>query len=710
MRGKASRKEDRLPLTPEQWSDGLYECLLAILRELGWYGSRDHLNKVLPIKLSPMKFEDIINSMAALRIAVEEKNLRLNDLDAQMLPCIFVGKDGYPLVLLEYNEFGLSAYDGVSKKKQVIKPDRRKGSALFLKFIEEESLTLFDSIPNWFMHVSGRFRTIFNYSMVVSFAINLLTIFAPILVMFLFSEIEALENRSSIDQLAVGVGIYVCTLFGFRIIRTLAQSYVSSRVGNIVGNQVMRRLFYLPPAYTEMASLGAQLSRIKDFDTIKSFISGSALASLMELPFTFIIVAILLLIDPRTAFVPIGALGVFAVFWIIARYWSKGIGGKYSGSTKEYNDFVMDTLANLRVVKSLALSSLWVKKYRKLLASSIILNLKSSSFHSAVSQLSSALVSLAGLATVFVGVQQIIAGEMTPAGLMASVMLTWRVLAPIKTGFAVAIQFDKVKKSVDQVNRLMEIQTEKRSSDSVAVAFDLVGEVNFSQVSLRYKKDAHPAILGVSFTVQPKETLVVIGHGGSGTSSILRLVMGMYLPQTGRVIIDGNNLQQIDPLSLRRQIAYLPEKPFFFSGTLKQNLLLTNPLATEDDLFYAINESGLQEEINALPLGLDSPFDDASLKNYSLSFQRRFSLALMLIKESNLWLLDSPGVGLEDIHERRVLSALEGARGLATIIIATQNPDYLRLADKILWLEGGRMKSFGTLEQINKSMRNLDVA
>ena len=80
MRGKASRKEDRLPLTPEQWSDGLYECLLAILRELGWYGSRDHLNKVLPIKLSPMKFEDIINSMAALRIAVEEKNLRLNEI------------------------------------------------------------------------------------------------------------------------------------------------------------------------------------------------------------------------------------------------------------------------------------------------------------------------------------------------------------------------------------------------------------------------------------------------------------------------------------------------------------------------------------------------------------------------------------------------------------------------------------------------------
>ncbi len=688
----------------EEWSQALYECLIPILREQGWYGSKEQLNHVLPMSISSLKIEDVVNALSGLRIAVKEKRIKLKNIDCSQLPCIFVCENYDPMVIFEETDFGLSVFNGLSKKKQIVKADNRCGLALFFYPVKDKIKTSYDSQQRWFILVINRFRSMIAYSMLISFIISILTISSPLFVLFLFSEISAITEKNQFSQLYVGIAIYIGTLFAFKMLRTFAQAYTSARIGNIVANQVVRRLFYLPPRYTEMASLEAQISRIRDFDSIKGFVAGTAMASLLEIPFIVFILGILLLIDFQIALIPITALVIFVGIGLIAKYWSRSIGSELSGASQEYQDFVVDTLTNLRVVKSLALSTLWIENYRKHIASSLLLNMKTNSFHESISHIASGLVSLTGLATIYIGVQRIFEGELTPAGLMASIMFTWIALSPIKTGFSVAIQFDKVKKSVEQVNRLMDLGTEHRSRDSVTVTSNIKGNIIFSQVSLRYNKEAYPSLLGVSFALHAGETLVIIGHGGSGTSSVLKLILGLYIPQSGRVIIDDNNLQQIDPIALRRQIAYMPEKPFFFNGTLRENLTLRNPSATREDFAFAIQEAGLQKEIQALPEGLDTAFDEKNISRFSLSFQRRFSLALVLIQQSQLWLFDNPGMGLEDIHERRILSTLEGAKGVATIVIATQNPEYLALADKVLWLEGGRMKSFGTLEQVSPSL------
>ncbi|MFK7827335.1 MAG: peptidase domain-containing ABC transporter [Oligoflexales bacterium] len=600
-------------------STSLYHCLIPLLRDIGWYGSKEQLNQILPMETFSINIDDVRNSLTALRIIAKTKFIRLNKINRSNLPCIFTTKEGNSIAIFEINEYGFSVFDGYTQKRQIIKPNWKIGTMLTFDLLDDNATTLQESQTKWFNKLIIRFQQMFGYSLFLSLAISVLTVSAPLFVMFLFREISALEVTSTLDQLAVGVAFYVLTLVGFRILRTINLAYFSARIGNIIANQVMRRLLYLPPTYTEMASLGGQLSRIRDFDSIKNFFSSSAMVALLEIPFVLLIILALFLIDPYLALIPLGALVVFAILGFFVRIWSRNLGGEFSGNSKEYNEFILGSFANLKIIKCLSISRHWQQKYGKLLAANLKHNHRNSSFFSMVSDFSNALVSIAGIGTVLVGVHRIFSGELTPGGLMASLMLTWRVLAPVKTGLGVLVQFDKVKSSIGQVNKLMELKTEKRSKDSVAVTTNIAGKIIFSRVSLRYAKESLPALLGVSFKVEPNETLVILGQDGSGSSTILKILMGMYLPQSGQVLIDDNNLKQMDPISIRHLAAYMPEKPFLIDATLRQNLLLNNSLAKDSDIKMVMQRAGLASDIDRLPQGLDTYFDHSNHRQFSYS-------------------------------------------------------------------------------------------
>ena len=684
------------------FSISLYQCLIPLLRDIGWYGSKEQLNQILPMDTFSITVDDIRNSLTALRIVTQTKMVRLNNIRRSDLPCIFTANNQRAITIFDINEYGYRVFDGYTQKNQIVKPNRTMGTLLSFKLLDDNAVTLQESQSNWFTQLFLRFKQLFGYALFLSLAISILTVSAPLFVMFLFGEISSLEAGSTLDQLGLGVVFYVLSLVGFRILRTINLSYFSARIGNLIANQVMRRLMYLPPTYTEMASLGAQLSRIRDFDSIKNFFSSPAMVSLLELPFVVLIILSLFLIDSYLAMIPLGALGVFALLGVFVRFWSRNMGAEFSGNSKEYNEFVLSSFSNLKIIKCLSISSSWQKKYADLLTANLKQNHRNSTFYSAVSDISGALVSIAGICTVLVGVQRIFANQLTPGGLMASLMLTWRVLAPVKTGLGVLVQFDKVKNSIGQVNRLMELKTEKRSKDSVAITANIAGKIEFSKVSLRYAKESLPALLGVSFKTEPNETLVILGQDGSGSSTILKILMGMYLPQSGQVLIDDNNLKQIDPISIRQQVAYMPEQPFLINATLKQNLLLNNSMAKTSDIKMVIDMADLGMEISALPEGLDTQFEQTNQRMFSSSFQKKFSFALMLIKQSNIWLLDNPTKTLEDHHRKQLLRTLGKAKHKASIIIATQDPKMVEIADKVLWLEQGKTKFFGNREQIDR--------
>ncbi len=212
--------------------------------------------------------------------------------------------------------------------------------------------------------------------------------------------------------------------------------------------------------------------------------------------------------------------------------------------------------------------------------------------------------------------------------------------------------------------------------------------------------DAHPALLGVSFSVSHGEVLAIAGHDGAGKSSILKLILGLYRPQAGRITLDHTNLRQMDPISLRRSIGYAPQTPQFFYGTIAQNLRLTNPLAPDGEVRDACLRAGVLNAIDALPDGLDTRIGDYQLKKMPLSFLKKLSLARTLIRPAPLLLLDEVMERPEFEDREIMLDMFEELRGRTTIIMVTNHGPYLKEADKVLWMEKGRVRMFGPAEVI----------
>lgn len=311
------------------------------------------------------------------------------------------------------------------------------------------------------------------------------------------------------------------------------------------------------------------------------------------------------------------------------------------------------------------------------------------------------MVTLAGLATLVVGVHAVIGGSLTIGALAASMMLVWRILAPLGTGFGVFTQIGRIVRSVAQVDRLMAMGLENRQEASLASTRQFNGLISFADVSIRYQPDAPAALLNVNFTIEPGKILVLVGHDGAGKTTVLKLILGLYTPQVGRVLLDNVNLRQIDPIQLRHAVGYAPKDNYLFYGTVRQNLKFANPTASDDAVENALRRVvDLREDIEALPEGFDTRIKTDSAGQFSASFLKRLCLARVFLRDSRILLLDEPESRLSAGEVLRLRDAIAELRDEYTVVVATHDPALFAVADKMLWLESGRVKGWGDAVEV----------
>lgn len=487
---------------------------------------------------------------------------------------------------------------------------------------------------------------------------------------------------------------------GFRFLRSHLFLFVSVRLGNIMGNEIFRRLLFLPPAFTETANIGSQVARFRDFDSIREFFAGQSLIAAFELPFMLILLAALTIIGGKVALVPIAAILIFAVFglaiWPTVRRTNEA--RDKSGSEKQ--TLLLELLANMRALRLSGAGSIWHKRYRSISVTAAVDQDKLARVTAFINAFSHGLVMAGGLATLAFGVNEVLNKQMSMGALVACVMLVWRILAPIGTGFGVLTQVGRVNKSVNQVNRLMNMPLEARQEAAVTAEKRLQGQIELSDVSIRYSTEAPPALLGINMVIEKGKTLVVVGHDGAGKSTLLKLIMGLYTPQAGRVLIDSINVRQMDPVALRHSIAYVPKSDYLLHGTIFQNLQFSNYVATEEQVRLAAQKVGLLEDIEALPDGFQSRIKNTNMGQFSSSFQKRISLARAFLRQSQILLLDEPESGLSGEESANLLVTLTEMKEENTIIIVTHDPGFFWVADKVLWLEKGRIKMWGSTADV----------
>jgi ATP-binding cassette subfamily C protein/ATP-binding cassette subfamily C protein LapB len=665
----------------------LARCLPVLLWLMEWSGSADDLLSALPHAKPDIDLTDLRNTLAVLGYPTRMQGLKRGGLDLRCLPAILLPPGKAAAVVYRDESGQVLVFDGATGAVKPCAPEKLRGTLILTTEANVGSPR-----QSWFSGIARRFQGALPPLLAISGLMAVLGLVVPIFTMAVFDTVVAGYSPETLPMLVMGVAAAVMLEVLFRIIRQRALLRIAERLDRLVPSAVFTQLLSLPTALVERAGTASQVSRLRDFAAIREFLTGSFAVALLDLPFTILVVLLMVVLGGWIALVPVGtAVGFVLLFWISRGPMRLAI-DQAARANQAREALAVEALETVRTLKLGGAEERWIDRYAAASAAAAVASARVGTLTSSVLAASQALVTLSGLAAVVLGVLSVLSGAMTAGALIAGMMLIWRVLGPMQTCFVMLSRWEQTQASIRQVDGLMALETERPPPLEARMAPPEQGAIVFHRVTLRYLPQSEPVLAGASFAIQPGQVVAVTGAEGTGKSTLLLLTAGLYRPQGGLVRIDGHDVRSFNPAVLRRSIGWVPQSPGLLYGTIAQNLRLARPSASDAQLRAAAAEAGVLEAIEALPKGFDTRVGDNHSGRLPRSILQRIALAGALLREAPILLLDEPVAGLDDACAKAFTDVIASRRGRCTILMATHRPSHIRLADRILRLRDGQVE------------------
>ncbi len=682
-------------------------CLCALVLALEPRCRTYRFMEALPFARTDYSRTDVLNTLARLGYFSRAVEVQVNEMDTRLFPCLFVQDNETPVILIEDEGERVKVF-----KNQTLTYvpkahlSRQRGQAFVFERYDENKpatskFTRAATGYGWFRALMGRFKGTFAQILGAGLIINIISLTTPLMIMLVYGRVIATGTVDVLPMILVGMAIAAGFEMVLRSVRSRGLSWISARLDNIVGNEIFAHLIGLSPALIERASVSAQIARIKTFESIRDFFCSSVFLSIIELPFVVIAAVAIWFIAGPLVLVPIGMAAVYLVlFYAIYKQVKKSIriAAKTSSARQQ---FTIEALEKIRGVRAYGLTNLWDMKFRDLSGREMMAHFHLNFLGMAGETLGNTLTVLSAIMTIGFGAHMIWLGDMSTGALVATMILVWRVITPFYSICTMIPRIEQIRHSIIQVNSLMDLETEEQKARSASVLSAIKGNIVFSNVALKYNENGDDVFSNVTFDARAGDLITITGENGSGKSSLLKLVKGLYKPTHGSIQIDGFDLRQLDYPSLRKQIAYVPQQYDFFEGSILENLRLCNPLASREDIDAALELADANAEIKTLPEGINTIVNRYSIHKLPGHLALRLSLARLYLHTAPILLIDEiPNIVLSGKSGRNLRDYLARSKGKRTCLMITYREDFLKMADTVVLLRRGAMPVIGTPDQM----------
>ncbi|MEQ8230727.1 MAG: peptidase domain-containing ABC transporter [Gammaproteobacteria bacterium] len=670
--------------------------LLPLLDALGWRHDPRRLIEALPHFQDTFDAVELRAVMSALGFASSATGTPPGAINPDLMPCIFIAERGKTILGVAGTDGAVAWFDGVRWYDDFSRWQGLRGATYV--FTNARANNPVQETANrlpWFERQMRRFWPLVGNLVVVTLMLNVVAVLTPLFVMLVYDKIIGTKTLDALPYFVGGIGFALACELALRQLRARTLGLVAARLDYAIGTATFERLLQLAPIMTERSSITAQLSKLKQFDAIRDFMTGSNATTMLELPFVLLSLALIAVLGGAIIVIPVAMIVVYLLF---ALAWAPRVKrqlAESNASRAARQQFMMETVSGMSEFKALGMERDWETRFRELSSSAMVAWYKVGVSQAVVQTVAQTVMMLAGVGVLAAGAYAVMAGTMTVGALIAVMALVWRVLGPLQGAFLSCMRMGQIAGGVRQINQMMKLDVENLDSNSHLLLPRMVGAVRFDRISYRYGPDKNPALMGVSFNISPGEFVVVIGENGSGKSTLLKLIAGMYQAQAGAISIDGIDSRQFNPVDLRRAIAYVPQKPTLFHGTIAQNLRLKDPLATEADIECALAAAGILDAVNALPNGIATRIGDARTGQLPTALIQGLCLARAFLGDSPILLLDEPGSSLDLTADQNLMRQLERIRGRKTIIMTSHRPSHIRRADKVMYIHNGSLVHVG---------------
>lgn len=551
----------------------------------------------------------------------------------------------------------------------------------------------------WFIPSLVKYRKLFYEVLIASFFLQLFALFTPLFFQVVMDKVLVHRGFTTLDVLAVGFFIVVLFESLLTGIRNYVFSHTTNRVDVELGARLFSHLMGLPLAYFEARQVGQNVARVRELDTIRNFITGTALTLVIDLFFMFVFLAVMYYYSPSLTWIVLATIPIYVVLSIfITPILRRRLDEKFKHGAAN-TAFLTESITGIGTVKSMAVEPQMQRKLEDHLSSYVHASFKSQNLNNIASQFAGLINKLMTLGIIWWGAHLVIANEITVGQLVAFNMLAGRVSGPILKLVQLWQDFQQAGISIDRLGDILNTPREPGFNPNRSRLPKLQGAVSLEHVRFRYRSDGPVILDDVNIQTKPGEVVGIVGRSGSGKSTITKLIQRLYIPESGRVLVDGVDLSVVDTVWLRKQIGVVLQENFLFNRSIRENIALTDPSIPMEQVVAAAQIAGAHEFIVDLPEGYDNLVGEQG-SNLSGGQRQRLAIARALITNPRILIFDEATSALDYESERLIQDNMATICKGRTVFIIAHRLSTVRQCDRIIVMDKGRIVEQGNHEQL----------
>jgi subfamily B ATP-binding cassette protein HlyB/CyaB len=551
----------------------------------------------------------------------------------------------------------------------------------------------------WFLGAIHKYRYLLGEVLVASFFLQLFALVSPLFFQVVIDKVLVHRTLSTLDVLVIGliaIGVFEAILGG---LRTYLFAHSTNRIDVELGARLFRHLMALPIAYFEARRTGDSVARVRELENIRQFLTSSALTLVIDLFFTFVFPAVMFYYAPLLTWIVLGAFPFYiAISAGATPLFRRRLDEKFRRGA-ENQAFLVESVAGVETLKAMAVEPQMQRRWEEQLAGYVSASFRVIALGNSANQAVQLISKVVTALTLYFGALLVIDGSLTVGELVAFNMLAGRVTMPVLRLAQMWQDFHQARISVARLGDILNTAPEPSFNPARAALPAIRGEVRLEHVTFRYRIDAAEVLHDVTFTVPPGQIVGIVGASGSGKSTLAKLIQRLYIPESGRVMVDGVDLAQVDIAWLRRQIGVVLQENVLFNRSVRDNIALADPAMPIERVIAAAQLAGAHEFILEMPEAYDTIIGERGA-SLSGGQRQRIAIARALVMDPRILIFDEATSALDYASERVIQANMQQIAHGRTVFIIAHRLSTVRHTHRILTIERGRIGEDGTHDEL----------
>ena len=551
----------------------------------------------------------------------------------------------------------------------------------------------------WFIPTIIKYKKPLLEVLLAAFVIQVLGIFSPMITQSVIYKVLSHNSLSTLDVLVIGLIIITVFESALSVARNYVFAHTTSKIDVILSCRLFQHLFRLPLRYFESRRVGDTIARVRELENIRRFLTGVPLNTLLDALFIIVYIIIMYFYSVKLTNITLLSLPILAAITaVITPILKERLDEKFKAGADQQS-YLVEAVNGVQTIKSFAVEPNVQQKWEGLLADYTTANFRTTMLGNTAGALAQMVQKCFDIAILYFGAKLVIEGELTVGQMVAFRMLSGRVSQPVMRLVQMWQDFQQTSMSIRRLGDIFNSKPEPSRTSSQSQSSKLMGNIVFDKVSFRYRPDASEVIKNMSFRIPANKVIGVVGRSGSGKSTISKLIQRLYIPETGKIMIDGVDLALADPVWLRRQIGVVLQESFLFHASIRDNIALQNPAASMDEIIYVSKIAGAHDFIVELSEGYDTVVGEHGT-GLSGGQKQRIAIARALLTNPRILIFDEATSALDYESESIIQNNLKKICENRTVIMIAHRLSTLKNADAIMVIEKGNIAEYGSIPDL----------